>query len=304
MRRIFYGLCALVCLFSLVGCSSKDAKIVAYTRDTSSGTRDGFFTTIGYKDAIKDNTKLVSGYVEYSSNQEIVTAVGNDEYGIGYISLASLADSAKLKALKYEGVEASEASVLDSTYKLTRNFNYITRAEFATEKEDKIVKAFIAYLSTQEGMATIKSKDGIISIGSSAPTWKSIKADHPVCSEDNSSVTIRFGGSTSVDKMSKALSAEFSKLCGNFVADHNHTGSSDAFKRTQGSEKDGANKLHIGFASREFSSTEASASNTTGKICVDAIVAVVNKANSYSNTNAASLKEIYSGEKTKWSELE
>ena len=104
--------------------------------------------------------------------------------------------------------------------------------------------------------------------------------------------------------MAKALSKEFSPLCGNFVAEHNHTGSGDAYKRTQGADKDSASALDIAFASREFSTSEAAAAATTGKMCTDAIVATINKANTkITNITADQLKGVYSGTVTKWSEL-
>ena len=64
--------------------------IKTYTRDRTSGTRDGFSTGIGLEDAKTDNTPLVDGVVEVSSNGDMMTKVANDEYGIGYISLSTL----------------------------------------------------------------------------------------------------------------------------------------------------------------------------------------------------------------------
>jgi phosphate transport system substrate-binding protein len=91
--------------------------------------------------------------------------------------------------------------------------------------------------------------------------------------------------------MAKALSKEFSPLCGNFVAEHNHTGSGDAYKRTQGSRQRFFECLDIAYASREFSSSEPAAPGTTGKMCTDAIVAVINAKNTkITNITAASLK--------------
>ena len=154
----------------------------------------------------------------------MVESVKNDEYGIGYISLSSLKDSG-LKGLIYEGVAPTEENVLNGSYKLTRNFNYIVRNEFATEKEQKIVEAFLAFLKTSDALITIQSKDGIVDITGDEPSWDSIKDNYPICLEDNSNITIKFGGSTSVEKIANELSREFSTKCGNFVAEHNHTGS-------------------------------------------------------------------------------
>ncbi len=277
--------------------------ITVYTRDTTSGTRDGFFSTIGFEKAATDNTPLKSGYVQINSNGDMISSVKNDQYSIGYISLASLENSG-LKGLTYEGVVPEESNVLNGTYKLTRNFNYITRETYDSDKKKQIVEAFVAYLGTKDAKTTIKNNDGIIEISNSDPTWDSIKANYPICNDDNSSVTIRFGGSTSVEKIAKALSQEFKAKCGNFVAEHNHTGSGAAHKGTQGSEKDGTNGMEIGFLSRELKSTETAATGTAGKICTDAIVAAVNSKNTkYDKTTAAELKGIYDGTYATWSAI-
>jgi phosphate transport system substrate-binding protein len=289
---------------ALAACNQgSDPAISVYTRDTTSGTRDGFMTAIGYSAAKTDNSKLASGYIQVASNGDMISSVKNDVNGIGYISLSTLATSG-VTGLSYEGVKPSEATVLDGTYKMTRNFNYIVRASYSDEKVGKIVEAYRAFLSTSDAKATMKQLGGILSIASTDPTWASIKANYPVTAEDNKAVTIHFGGSTSVEEMAKALSKEFSPLCGNFVAEHNHTGSGDAYKRTQGTDKDSASALDIAYASREFSSSEPAVAGTTGKMCTDAIVAAINAKNTkITNITAASLKGVYSGTITKWSEL-
>ncbi len=296
IKKVFLVLVLGVAVLAACSCEDKkfeEQKITVYTRDTTSGTRDGFFTGIGFKEAATDNAPLVEGFVEVTGNGDIIAKVQADEYGIGYISLASYADSG-LKGLKYEGVEPKEANVLDGSYELTRNFNYIVRNDYAAgSKEQKLVDAFVAYMFSKEGKEIIKSKDGIIEIKATDKKWADLKASHPVADEDNASVTLRLGGSTSVQKVAEALSAAFKEIAGCKVS-HNHTGSGAAYKATQGSEKDGATGLDIGFASREFKDSEPAAAGTHGKLCVDAIVAVVHKDNKQiSGVLASQLKKIY-----------
>lgn len=298
-------LALVLAAIGLAGCSKSEASIVVYTRDTTSGTRDGFMTAIGFEDAKADDSVLGHGYVEVASNGDMVSAIKNDVNGIGYISYSTLASSG-LSGLSYEGVTVSETTVLNNTYLMKRNFNYIIRASFASEQVQQIVEAFEAFLTTKDAKATMVQEGGILTINDSDPTWSSIKGNYAITTSDNSAVTVKFGGSTSVEEMSKALTDEFSPLCGNFVAAHLHTGSGDAYKRTQGSDKDSSNYLDIGFASREFKTTssEPAATGTTAKMCTDAIVAVKNASNAaVSNITAAELKGIYSGSITKWSEL-
>lgn len=279
---------------------SKNIKV--YTRDTDSGTRDGFFTKIGLKNNVKSNEGLVNDIVTTSGNGDMVLKIKNDEYSIGYISLSSLEESS-LNGLKYDGVEPTEENVLSKSYELTRNFNYITRVDFDSDEKKQIVEAYVAYLSTKEAKATIIANSGIVKINSTDKSWNDIKANYPICEKDNSNITIKFGGSTSVEKIAKALSQEFASKCGNFKPEHNHGGSGDAYKFTQGEEKDSTSKLDVGFLSRELNSSETASENTAGLICVDAIVAVTNTKNPLKEITADDLKNIYTGTITKWSQI-
>lgn len=280
-------------------------KIKVYTRNTDSGTRDGFFTKIGLSSAKTDNGPLAKGYIEVSSNGAMASSLKNDEYGIGYISLASLASSG-LKALTYEGIAAIEANVKAGSYSLTRNFNYVTRTDYAADSSvGQIVKAFIAFLETSEAKLTMKAADGIVDITGDEKSWDELKAGFPIASKDNSSVTIKFGGSTSVEKMAKALTSQFAPLCGNFIPSHNHTGSGDAYKHTQGAGKDDSGALDIGFLSREINLTsdEPAEAGSYGRMAIDAIVPVVNPVNTYTATTAAVLKDIYTGTYSTWNQV-
>ena len=299
----------LIALLTLVGCSSKgfdeSSEIKLYTRDTTSGTRDGFFTGIGLSEAKEDNSPLkvnVLGTVE--SNGDMINSIKNDIYGIGYISMSSV-ETSGLKALSFEGVEPTEENVLNETYTLTRNFNYITRTEYSSNEKEEIVEAFLAYLSTQEGKATMQSEGGILEVKSTDPTWETIKNNYPITTKDNSSITINFGGSTSVSKMATALANEFSNLCGNVKFSHDYHGSSDAYKKTQGADKDSTGYYDMAFASRDFklTSSENALEGTYGKLCIDAIVAVVNKENTLSNVTRTQLVNMYTGVVNKWNEV-
>lgn len=299
----------LIVLCGLVGCSNKEfnlkSEIKLYTRDTTSGTRDGFFTGIGLSEAKEDNAPLkVNGLGTVESNGDMINSIKNDKYGIGYISMSSLANSG-LKGLYYEGVEPNEDNVINGTYTLTRNFNYIIRSEYANKEKEQIIEAFLAYLGTQEGKTTMQSEGGILEVKASDPTWDSIKVNYKITSQDNSKITINFGGSTSVSKMAQTLATEFSNLCGNVNFSHNYHGSGDAYKKTQGTDKDSTSYLDMAFASRDFKldSSEQAAQGTYGTLCIDAIVAVVNLENTCTTITKDQLLKMYTGVYTKWNEI-
>lgn len=293
----------MMAAISLTACNNSGTSIKVYTRDTSSRTRDGFFTGIGFEDAKADNTVLVNGYVEVASNGDMISALKNDSYGIGYISLSSLEESG-VKGLNFEGVEPTEGNVLNGSYKLTRNFNYCKRAEYSVSSTEEIVDAFIAYMSTVEGKATISEYGGIIETSSSDKSWTDVKEEFTIDDADNSSITINIGGSTSVKSIVSNLLTEFSAKCGNFQYNYNPTGSGDAYKRTNGSEKDGTNACDLAFASREFKDSEEMDDSLKGKMCIDAIVTVVNNSNSINGINASALVSIYKGEITSWNDIQ
>ncbi len=262
----------------------EDKDIKVYTRDSTSGTREAFFEIIGKKAAAKDNSLLAASMSEVTGNGDMIAKVKGDKYGIGYISLSSL-ETSGLKGLKVNGVEPTKANVLNGTYAIKRNFNYMIRSEFATPAEEYLTKAFIAYMTSVEGLGTIASEGGIVDT-TGAKSWNDVKATLSAeikeqLGKDNSAITLKLGGSTSVEKIALALGREFKKVAGNVQVTNNHTGSGDAYKRTQGGDKDSANALHIGFLSREIklTSDEPAKSGTYGKLATDAIVVVVNTEN-------------------------
>jgi len=271
--------------------------VILYTRDTTSGTRDGFMSGIGFSAAAKDDNLLTEGFV-IADNTAILTAMGgNDKYGIGYVSLSSINNT--IKPLTFDGVEASEDTVLDSSYGLKRPFNWMLRnpGDFPSVAVEQIVDAFVAFMGTIEGGEAITGA-GAVALASTT-RWDNIKGQYDICLADNSNVTVRFGGSDSIEKVAKAVTASFRPRCGNFVAEHEHTGSGDAYKRTVGAQKDEAVGKDVGFASRPFTGAEKLVGGTAlpvdqyGQLAWDAIVAIVHKDNPLSNVNADLLKRMY-----------
>lgn len=283
--------------------TSSDIKL--YTRDTDSGTRDGFFTKIGLEDAKADNAPLKTGIVTVDSNGSMMNSVGNDMYGIGYISLSTLSESDAIKGLSYNGVEPTEANVLNETYGLTRNFNYITRkpGDYSSIDVEAVVNAFIDYTFSFEGYTIMKGEHGIVEIPSDVKHWSEIASEHAIMQRTDLNLTINVGGSTSVSGMAQALTTAFSSLfqSGSTVRfNHNHTGSGDAYKNTQGGEG-----LDIGYLSRELESSEPAMEGTSGYMCTDAIVTIVNSENPLDNITDTQLVDMYglNGETVTWSQL-
>jgi len=307
MKKVFLALTFVLAL-SLYGCSEPEtgfdteADINPYTRDTSSGTRDGFMSGIGFSDAATDNSLLGENVTVSAGNDEVLQSVNTDRFGIGYISLYSVNDD--IKPVKFEGVDPEIENVVDESYALTRPFNYITRLEddYANDTEKQIAEAFVAFMLSSEG-ADIINDNGAVAVSNNG-YWDDISADHPVCDQDNSGETINFGGSNSVEGIAKDLATAFSSRCGDVQTVNNHTGSSDGFKRTQGDEKDGTNMAHVGFASRPFKEDEkVNGEAYYGTLAQDAIVIVVNNENPLDDIDADTLKKLYQGEYSTWADI-
>ncbi len=277
------------------------SNINVYTRDTTSGTRAGFMAGIGFAEAEANDSVLVEGFI-IKDNTGILSTMAIDEYGIGYISLSSVNNT--VKGLYFEGVAPSEENVINDTYALKRPFMWMIRdtGDYPSIEIEEIVIAFIAFLGTSDGADTIANA-GAIALQSST-TWDAIEGDYDVCSQDNSDIVVRFGGSDSIQKVAQALTAAFMPRCGNFVAEHDHTGSGDAYKRTNDPAiKDTSVGKDIAFSSRWFKTTEAVPESQFGQLAWDAIVAIVHLDNPLSNITASDLKAIYNGNIRTWSSL-
>jgi len=312
MRKVTILFIAFVFNITLSACDGNSFKenesINVYTRDTESGTREAFFKGIEFSEAAEDNAILVSSFTEVSGNSDMIAKIKADEYGLGYISLSSLASSG-LVGLDFNSVEATEENVLNNTYQLKRPFNYITRVsgDYGSTEVEQIVKAIVAYMSSVEGKAIILQNGGIVETSTNDVNWSEMSSNHSVCTVDNSAVNIQVGGSASVEKIAKAITSAFKGRCGNFNPLHNHLGSSAAYKGTQkdGDKDAAATYLDLGFASRAFKDSEPGMTNTFGQICWDAVVAVVNKSNdSVDDVTANILKKIFEGTFNTWDELE
>ncbi len=130
-----------------------DAQIVLIAREAASGTRDGFESVTGTKDACKYRQEL-------TSTGDVITTVSQNPDAIGYASLAALKDS--VKALKVGGVTPTEETVKDASYVLQRPFVLVTKKD---TKLSESAQVFYDY-ATSAGVAEIISKAGAVAANS------------------------------------------------------------------------------------------------------------------------------------------
>ena len=95
-----------------------DAPVVLVGREAGSGTRDGFESIVGVEDACVYEQEL-------TSTGAVMAAVAANPNAFGYVSLSAVDDTVKMVTV--DGVEASEATVQDGSYKIQRPFIFVTK---------------------------------------------------------------------------------------------------------------------------------------------------------------------------------
>jgi len=127
-----------------------DAPINLYTRDEASGTREVFSEKGLNKGALSLKAKVVV------SNGAMKSAVANDPYGIGYISVGHIDESVSPVAL--DGVVPTIATVKNGSFKVARGLYSNTKGN-----PQGLTKKFLDYLYSPEGQKLIVDK-GFIAV--------------------------------------------------------------------------------------------------------------------------------------------
>lgn len=128
-----------------------DEAIVVIGRESGSGTRDAFEELGGIKDECKYAQEL-------DSTGAVLAKVASTPGAIGYVSLDVVDDS--VIAEKINGVEASEANILNGSYALQRPFVMATKGDISEQND--LVKTWFDYINSDEGQEIIKSVGLII----------------------------------------------------------------------------------------------------------------------------------------------
>ena len=115
-----------------------DGQVVFIGREAGSGTRDGFESITGTEDACKYQNEL-------TSTGEVIANVASNPNAIGYASLSAVDDT--VKAITVGGVAPSEETVLDGSYSIQRNFNFIINE--STELSEA-AQAFVDWATSAE----------------------------------------------------------------------------------------------------------------------------------------------------------
>jgi len=127
-----------------------DHEITVYTRDESSGTREVFWEKALDKGAISTKALFVP------SNGAMKTAVANDPYAIGYVSVGHMDET--VAPVTLDGVTPTLETVKNGQYKVSRGLYSNTKGE-----PKGLAMLFIDYLFTPEGQQIVIDS-GFISV--------------------------------------------------------------------------------------------------------------------------------------------
>lgn len=284
MKKVFALLVAVMMVLSLTAYAANDIAVVS--REEGSGTRGAFVELTGVMTKDKDgkeidNTTLEADFV--NSTSLVMTTVSQNEYAIGYASLASVEGNDTVKALKVGGVAASTEDILNGSYPVARPFNVVTNGE-AT---DEVAKDFLAFIFSKEGQEVVAA-NGLVPVSTEETVaYEAAKV----------SGKITVGGSTSVTPVMEKLKEAYEALNPDVTIELQSTGSSAGVKNALNGT------YTIGMASRGLKDSEIAEGALGQVIAMDGIAVIVNPANSLEDVELEQIRQIFTGEITTWDEL-
>jgi len=141
---------ALLAVGVFVDLGGPDHGITLYTRDEASGTRSVFWKNALEKSDISEKALFAP------SNGSMKTAVANDPYAIGYVSVGHMDESVTPAAL--DGVTPTLETVKSGQYTVARGLYSNTLGE-----PQGLAKLFIDYLFSPEGQKIV-AENGFIPV--------------------------------------------------------------------------------------------------------------------------------------------
>ncbi|WP_276886324.1 substrate-binding domain-containing protein [Anaerococcus lactolyticus] len=260
--------------------NQEDYDFSVVSREEGSGTRGAFIELVGLEEEVdgsKEDMTTQEAIVQNSTNG-VMQTVSQDKEAIGYISLGSLNDT--VKAVKVEGVEATEENIVNGTYKISRPFNL-------AYKEDKIndlAKDFLKFCLSEQAQA-LTLEEGYVPL-------KDTEKYEPA----KVSGTLTVAGSTSVTPLMQKMAEKYQELNPDSTIEIQSTGSSAGIEAVI----DGA--ADIAMASRELKDEEKD-KLAVEVIATDGIAVVVNPSSKVEDLTMDELKQIFKGELRNTSEL-
>ena len=126
-----------------------DGDIVLVGREAGSGTRDGFESIVDVKDSCKYAQEL-------TATGAVISAVEANPLAIGYASLSAVGDTVAMVTV--EGVECSEDTVKDGSYKIQRPFVFVTNKSVTLSEQ---AQAFVDFATSKDAADLIRTAGAV-----------------------------------------------------------------------------------------------------------------------------------------------
>ena len=279
MKKLIIIIATLLCIAVIfAGCTTVEKEITVISREATSGTRGAFDELVG----ITDN--LISSVIIQSSTGSVMSGVVADKNSIGYISLGSLNDT--VKSIKIDGVSCNVENIKEGSYPIARPFIIVSKKDEVLSPAQQDFKSFML---SKQGQTIVSSNGYIASVDNIelAPDYTAALV----------SGTIKISGSTSVAPLMNKIIQAYSLLNTEAVFEVSEGGSGVG----KTNAKDGISDF--GMSSRAIKSTEKVHVDEFN-LALDGIAVIVNKSNTLENLTLAQLLAIYTGENTKFSEIQ
>ena len=127
----------------------EDGEIVLIGREAGSGTRDGFESIVDVKDSCKYAQEL-------TATGAVISAVEANPLAIGYASLSAVGDTVAMVTV--EGVECSEDTVKDGSYKIQRPFVFVTNKSVTLSEQ---AQAFFDFATSKDAADLIRTAGAV-----------------------------------------------------------------------------------------------------------------------------------------------
>ncbi len=126
-----------------------DGEIVLVGREAGSGTRDGFESIVDVKDSCKYAQEL-------TATGAVISAVEANPLAVGYASLSAVGDTVAMVTV--EGVECSEDTVKDGSYKIQRPFVFVTNKSVTLSEQ---AQAFVDFATSKDAADLIRAAGAV-----------------------------------------------------------------------------------------------------------------------------------------------
>ncbi len=261
---------------------SSENEITVITREEGSGTRGAFVEIFNIEEK-NSSGEIFDMTIDTAETQTstgvVLTSVEQNVNAVSYISMGSVKNT--VKVLKVNGTEATSENIKNGSYEASRPFNIATK-----ENISELAGDYIEFILSTDGQKVIE-EFGYISATDSAEAYQPTSLTG----------TITVSGSSSVTPVMEKLKEAYQSVNTGVTIEINMSDS------TTGVSDVAEGNCDIGMTSRNLKDSEMEKGIKSTTIALDGIVIIVNPQNTMDSITKEDVKNIYTGNAVKWSDV-